>query len=94
MDILKEKYKFPIKLYTETDANVIDNQYELLKFLGSSESPKTFNLPVVELSALANLLGGALNVLYTMTIKVVHFRSGCSIYESIFANFQDNLLEE
>ena len=50
---LKEKYKFPIKLYTETGSHLIDNQYELFKFLRSSESPKTFNLPVVELSSLA-----------------------------------------
>ena len=64
---LKEKYKFPIKLYTETGSHLIDNQYELFKFLRSSESHKTFNLPVVELSALANLLGGTLNVLNTKT---------------------------
>ena len=62
---VREYYKFPLQLYTETGSSVLlDNQYDLFKFLRSTESMQAYNVQLVEILALCNLMGAKLNVLH------------------------------
>ena len=59
-----EHYKFPIKLNTENGVIDIDGQYSLFKYLRSPDSMKLYNIPLVEMKAIGNMIGASVHVLH------------------------------
>ena len=56
-------YKFPLRLFTETGEVLLSSQAELIKYLRSPACSGLYNIPRVELSALASLIGAQVHVL-------------------------------
>ena len=56
-------YKFPLRLFTETGEVLLSSQAELVKYICSPECSGLYNIPRVELSALASLIGAQVHVL-------------------------------
>ena len=56
-------YKFPLRLFTETGEVLLSTQAELIKYLRSPACSGLYNIPRVELSALASLIGAQVHVL-------------------------------
>ena len=57
-------FNFPLHLMTEDDPREFINEAELKKYLNSPHSMSLYNIPEVELLALAGLTGGQIHVLH------------------------------
>ena len=67
----EESYEFPIELHTETGTVCFNNSNELLQFLRSPASMQLYNFPLVELLALANIIGASVHVLHLRVAESV-----------------------
>ena len=65
---LKNFYKFPVQLYSEDDSVTLTNEAELVTFLRTQKSLAFYNIPMVEILALAGLTGGKVHVLYKSAV--------------------------
>ena len=91
---VREYYKFPLQLYTETGSSVLlDNQYDLFKFLRSTESMQAYNVQLVEILALCNLMGAKLNVLHGKPLPGVLETESCWGWHSYYPPAQ-HLIKE
>ena len=66
-------YKFPVQLYSEDDSVILRNEAELVKFLRTQKSLTFYNIPLVEILALAGLTGGKVHVLHKSAVTAGGF---------------------